>query len=105
MSTLEYATPIDTRAKLDWKALLSRLGPFIGLIFVVVLFFFLAIHHSGRNTFLTNTNIQIMLLQTAVVATGALGMTIIIVSGGIDLSVGSVVALSTITLMLWLLSR
>ena len=46
--TLEISPAVGGR-KLDWKAILSKLGPFIGLIFVVVLFFFLAIHHSGRN--------------------------------------------------------
>jgi ribose/xylose/arabinose/galactoside ABC-type transport system permease subunit len=39
-----------------------------------------------------------MLLQTAVVATAALGMTLVIASGGIDLSVGAQVALATVTL-------
>jgi ribose transport system permease protein len=38
----------------------------------------------------------VMLMQTAVVGTAALGMTMIIVSGGIDLSVGSNIALVTV---------
>src|SRR5438552_18415207 len=91
--TLEYMTPVATDWKFDWKTILSKLGPFIGLIFVFSLFAALKF-----NTFVTRVNIQIMLLQTAVVATGALGMTLIIISAGIDLSVGSVVALSTIVI-------
>src|SRR5690606_12969620 len=45
---------------------------------------------------LTGGNFKIILTQTVIVATGALGMTLIIVSGGIDLSVGSVVALTSV---------
>ena len=77
--------------------MLKKLGPVLGLIFVVVLF---SILRPGK--FATGDNIEIMLLQTAVVGTGALGMTIIIVSGGIDLSVGSVVALTTVVIALLL---
>ena len=36
-----------------------------------------------------------MLLQTAVIATAALGLTLVILSGGIDLSVGAQIALAT----------
>jgi ribose transport system permease protein len=43
-----------------------------------------------------------MLLQTAVVGTAALGMTMDIISGGIDLSVGSVIALTTVIVALLL---
>lgn len=42
------------------------------------------------------SNIEVMLTQTVVVATAALGMTIIIISGGIDLSVASNIALVTV---------
>jgi ribose/xylose/arabinose/galactoside ABC-type transport system permease subunit len=43
-----------------------------------------------------------MLLQTAVVATAALGMTLIIIAGGIDLSIGSNIALCTVVIALLL---
>jgi ribose/xylose/arabinose/galactoside ABC-type transport system permease subunit len=39
-----------------------------------------------------------MVRQTTVVALGAIGMTLIIISGGIDLSVGSAVALTTVVI-------
>jgi ribose/xylose/arabinose/galactoside ABC-type transport system permease subunit len=71
------------------------MGPFIGLLFVLSLFAVLQ-----PRTFLSQSNAEIMLLQTAVVGTGALGMTVIIISAGIDLSVGSVVALSTVVIAL-----
>jgi ribose/xylose/arabinose/galactoside ABC-type transport system permease subunit len=76
---------------------LARLGPILGLIFVVTLFGVLR-----PRTFLTADNFQIMLLQTAVVGTAALGMTLIIISGGIDLSIGSNIALCTVAIALLL---
>ena len=39
-----------------------------------------------------------MLRQTTVVALGAIGMTFVIISGGIDLSIGSAVALTTVVI-------
>ena len=71
--------------------LLGLLGPFLGLVLVVVLFAFLA---PGR--FLSGYNLATILTQTVIVALGAIGMTFVIVSGGIDLSVGSIVALSSV---------
>jgi len=72
---------------------LTRLGPLAGLAAVLLLFAALR-----PAQFATSANAEIMLLQTAVVATAALGMTLVIVSGGIDLSVGSQIALATVTL-------
>ena len=82
---------------MTWKALPAKLGPLLGLIFVLALFAFLR-----PRTFLTTDNFQIMLLQTAVVGTAALGMTLIIISGGIDLSIGSNIALCTVVIALLL---
>lgn len=76
---------------------LRKLGPVAGLILVAALFSALR-----PATFMAAENFQLMLVQTAVVGTAALGMTVVIVSGGIDLSVGSVVALSTVTIALFL---
>lgn len=75
------------------KKLLSQFGPFIGLLLVVGLF---SIPGDVREYFLTYANFKIILTQTVIVAIGALGMTLIIVSGGIDLSVGSVIALTSV---------
>jgi ribose transport system permease protein len=79
------------------KSWLKNLGPVIGLVFVFALF---AILTPGK--FATASNLQLMLLQTAVVGTAALGMTVVIISGGIDLSVGSVIALTTVIVALLL---
>jgi ribose transport system permease protein len=79
------------------KSWLKQLGPVVGLVFVFALF---AILTPGK--FATASNLQLMLLQTAVVGTAALGMTMVIISGGIDLSVGSVIALTTVIVALLL---
>ncbi|HKB55958.1 MAG TPA: ABC transporter permease [Lacunisphaera sp.] len=73
--------------------LLARLGPFLGLILVIGLF---SLPTETRESFLTYNNFKIILTQTVIVAVAALGMTLIIVSGGIDLSAGSVIALTSV---------
>ncbi len=76
-----------------FRVLLAKGGPFIGLILVIVLF---SIPTETREFFLTYNNFKIIFTQTVIVAIGALGMTLIIVSGGIDLSVGSSIALTSV---------
>ncbi|MBI1842460.1 MAG: ABC transporter permease, partial [Verrucomicrobia bacterium] len=78
-----------------WSAsrLLTIAGPFLGLLFVTALF---GLSEDLRPVFYTGASWKNILTQTVIVAVGALGMTLIIVSGGIDLSVGSVVALCSV---------
>ena len=52
--------------------------------------------------FFRGANLELIARQTAIVCTAALGMTMVIVAGGIDLSVGSVVALTTVVIALML---
>src|ERR1043166_10022267 len=75
------------------RRLLNLLGPFFGLALVIGLF---CLSPTVRPVFLTGANFKIIFAQTVIVAIGALGMTIIIVSGGIDLSMGSIVALTSV---------
>ena len=84
-------------SKFRWADLLGKLGPVIGLAFVCILFASLT-----YETFVTVSNFQVMLTQTAVVGMASLGMTIIIIAGGIDLSFGSTVALSGVVVALLL---
>src|SRR4051812_20869957 len=79
--------------KETFKVILARGGPFIGLILVIGLF---SLPAETREFFLTYNNFKIILTQTVIVAIGALGMTLIIVSGGIDLSVGSTIAFTSV---------
>jgi ribose transport system permease protein len=73
------------------RRLLELGGPFLGLLLVVVLFSVLV-----PESFLSLYNIKNVLTQTVIVALGAIGMTFVIMSGGIDLSVGSVIALASV---------
>ena len=70
---------------------LNRLGPVLGLLLVIGIFSIL-MDTPGR--FLSPNNLRIVLSQTVIVAIGAIGMTLIIISGGIDLAVGSTIALT-----------
>lgn len=68
--------------------MIQRLLPFLTLILLFVLLSIASPH------FLTNTNLSSVVRQTAVINIMALGMTLIIISGGIDLSVGAILAMS-----------
>lgn len=82
----------------NW-AWLQALGPVLGLLGVYLLFALIA-PPSFRGT----DNLATIARQTAIVGVAALGMTIVMISGAIDLSVGSVVALSSVVVA-WLLQE
>ena len=79
----------------NWKSLLL---PFIGLLFVFGLFTALIYGFEPDNlsAFLSSRNAKTVITQTVIVGIGALGMTMVITSGGIDLSAGSTIALSSV---------
>lgn len=72
---------------------LSRFAPLLGLFMVYGLFAIL-----GPDSFSSGRNLETIARQTAIVGTAALGMTLVIIAGGIDLSVGSTIALTTVTI-------
>ena len=69
-----------------------RYGTLIGLVLLCAILWILTPH------FLTVSNLLNVAQQTSINAIVAVGMTFVIVSGGIDLSVGSIVALSGVAL-------
>ena len=73
----------------------KNLGAAAGLLAVFVLFTALLAATRGLG-FADPDNLETILRQTTIVALAALGATIVIVSGGIDLSVGAVIALATV---------
>jgi ribose/xylose/arabinose/galactoside ABC-type transport system permease subunit len=73
----------------------TLLGPFLGLLLIVALFGALT---GTEGAFLTAYNWKLIAVQSVVVGTAALGMTLIMISGGIDLSVGSIIALVTVVI-------
>lgn len=105
------AEPIEQRRDDSRSASRRRLsetiGPFLGLIAIAALFthftrdldrpFLDSYLHSK---FISADNLRTIASQTVILGVVALGMTIIMLSGGIDLSVGSTVALVTVVLAL-----
>ncbi|MCE3057512.1 ABC transporter permease [Aggregatibacter actinomycetemcomitans] len=77
------------------KKIISKLG--IGL----VLFFMILGMSFTSEAFLSTNNIFNILLQVSVICVISVGMTYVILTGGIDLSVGSIVALSAVCLGLF----
>jgi ribose/xylose/arabinose/galactoside ABC-type transport system permease subunit len=77
------------------REILESAGPLLGLAFVALIFGFLV-----GPQFFRGGNLELIARQTAIVCTAALGMTMVIVAGGIDLSVGSIVALTTVVVAL-----
>ncbi|MFP7331792.1 ribose ABC transporter permease [Shouchella clausii] len=70
------------------KALTATLGPFIGLFLIILI---ISILNPG---FLTAPNLLNVLRQVSINALIAFGMTFVILTGGIDLSVGAILAFS-----------
>lgn len=87
-TTVERARGLD----LDrLKQRLSGVGPLVGLLLLIVVLSVLS------PAFLTVSNAVNIFQQISVLAILALGATAVIITGGIDLSVGSILALSGIT--------
>lgn len=67
------------------------IGPLAGLLFVTLLFGMIC-----PPEFAGFYNAKTIITQTVIIGIGALGMTLVIINGGIDLSVGSQIALCTV---------
>lgn len=80
------------RQRLDIRDVLARYGTFIALILLIVVAALL----SPR--FLSPVNLMNVLRQTAIVGVLGIGMTFVILTAGIDLSVGAMLALSAVLL-------
>ena len=78
----------SSRLKAIWR---GDSGVLLGLLLVAILFGALI-----GPQFFRPANLELMAIQTVIVCVAALGMTMVIVSSGIDLSVGSIVALATV---------
>ncbi|MCU0390823.1 MAG: ABC transporter permease [Thermoflexibacter sp.] len=75
------------------KQILFRFSPYFGLLFVFLLFVIVC-----PPAFYSFFNIKTIFTQTVIVGIAAMGATMVIVSGGIDLSVGSQIALGTVVI-------
>jgi simple sugar transport system permease protein len=82
------------------KLLFRRLGPFVGLIAIFAAGVFL-----NGSTFLNLYNQLNVLGRISIIALPAVGMTLVILTAGIDLSVGSMVSLSSVVCAMLLMER
>ena len=80
-------------ARSRFRRLVRLFGPAAGLVAVAVLF---ALLTGAPERYLSAANLRVVLAQTVIVGLGAIGMTLIMISGGIDLSVGASVALTSV---------
>ncbi len=87
----EAPGPLGRFRALRWQAVVNWLGPLLALACVYGFFLLLA-----PSTFATFDVLQTVLRQTVIVGTAAVGMTLVIVSAGLDLSIGSSIALVTV---------
>ena len=71
---------------------IGQLGPFIALLFACIFF------GVSTDRFLTGENLALVLQQVGVVGVIAIGQTLIILTAGIDLSCGMVMALGSIVM-------
>jgi ribose transport system permease protein len=69
-------------------AVLDTFGPLLALAFVSI-GFAIADQAWGQGKFIELRNLRVILVMTAPVAVAALGMTLVIITGGIDLSAGT----------------
>lgn len=89
MISQSNSRPEKLRA-LPFKFNLRDAGTLIGLLIIIITFSFLS------PVFFTIPNLLNILQQSSINALIALGMTLVIISGGIDLSVGPTAALSAV---------
>ena len=78
------------------RTVLQKIGPALGLAAVFTFFLVAVWIKTGSNNFATADNVRTIAQQSAIVGMAALGMTIIIILGGIDLSMGAAVALTSV---------
>ncbi len=84
-----------------WKSFAAMLGPLVAVICVVAFFAIVdAALHGSAATFWSRQNLQSISVQNAFVAICSLGMLVVIISGGIDLSAGAALALCA-TIFAW----
>jgi fructose transport system permease protein len=87
------AAPAEPAPSLASRALaLSTLGPVIALLLAVAFF------TAQSSRFLTGSNLSLVVQQVMVVGTLAIGQTLIILTAGIDLSNGAVMAFGNIVM-------
>ena len=96
-------TLVEAQPRFTWRSIVERLGPLLALIVLIILTAACEKWTRGTTAFLKPENWGNILRQWSFVGIIAIGMTFVIISGGIDLSVGSLVALAG-GLGMWLMN-
>ena len=91
VQTQQSSQPPPQAGGRPWRQVLDRMAP-LGFLLVLSLLFGLL-----NRRFLTVDNLLNVAVQISVIAVVAIGETFVIVAAGIDLSVGSLVALTGVT--------
>ncbi|WP_318246999.1 ABC transporter permease [Microbacterium gallinarum] len=90
------AGPVDTTQKSGLRRFMSgSVGRNLGLV-VALLLLVIVGAVTAPDTFLTLSNTLTVLRQASILGVVAIGMTLVITAGGIDLSVGSVLGLASV---------
>ena len=90
--TVEGATPRPRTSMRSYAAPLASLGPLVALLLACAFF------ATQSDRFLTGPNLSLVVQQSMVVGVLAIGQTLIILTAGIDLSNGAVMALGGIVM-------
>ncbi|MEI6895995.1 MAG: ABC transporter permease [Psychromonas sp.] len=88
VETMDSSPQKEDVKKLFNKELIMKLAPLISLVLLIVFF------SLGTPYFLNLNNLLTVALQVSVIGTIAIGVTYVIITSGIDLSMGSVMAFS-----------
>lgn len=94
LSPRRQQRPDEPAGRTGSAALVERVFRIRETGIVVVLAIFVGVTASVQPRFLSQTNIQFVLVDTTVIALLALGETMVVISRNVDLSVGSVLGLS-----------
>ncbi len=84
------ADPISLRALVSGLLAYPITGPLFALIVVTVVF------STGTSTFLNRGNVSLIVQQSVVIGTLALGQTLVVLVSGIDLANGAIMVLGTV---------
>jgi ribose transport system permease protein len=90
-ATIESASGTERTRKLTLGSIWATFGPLLSLIILSLLIY------SQESVFMTSGNWTNVARQAALMAILGVGMTFVILTGGIDLSVGSILALSAVS--------
>ncbi len=102
--TTENRLPAPASARRRLASLVGALGPLLVLLVVIGMFGEADHVMNGKDVFFTHQNARTIAVQASPVIVAALGMTVIIIAGGIDLAAGTALALSA-TVLAWFLNK